>query len=205
MCSDQDAGHYLLEEAGIPDRGQLPHFFLDGDAEHDPEVKRLQNMLQQKAPAIRELLWRLLRSDSEMPDYMDRIYRRLRGALLAGANLDEAAVWRRAVSLVHEERRRFWRRRNGSISPTRPALPDPTSLQFFIALVRGDQLEAFRSCLDEWTREAFDLKYSSPFELSGEDLSKRFGISRDSFYQRWKRGMDAGRAEYLLRHGDPMA
>ncbi len=203
MCSDRDAA-LLLGESGVPDPRKLPHFFLDNDAEGDPEVRRLQDLLQKRMPAIRGLLWRAFRSDSEMPDYMDRICRRLRRALLSGADIDERAVWRRAVSIVHEDRRKFWRRGYASISPTQSSMAEPDSLTFLVALVRRDQLEAFRGCLDDWTREAFDLKYSSPVELSGEDLAERFGIARNTFYQKWKRGMDAGRAEYLLRHGDPM-
>jgi hypothetical protein len=135
---------------------------------------------------------------------MDRIYRRLRGALLSDVTIDDAAVWRRAVSVVHEDRRRSWRREVVPINSNGAELSDPSSLNFYVALVRADQLAAFRACLDEWTREAFDLKFSSPVELSGEAMAKRFGITRAAFYQRWKRGMDAGREEYRRRHGDPM-
>ena len=205
MRSDPLAADCLFEESGTPDPGNVPHFFLDRDADVDPEVRRLQVMLQQKMPAIRGLLRRLLRNDSDLPEYMDRIYRRLRGALLSDTNLDEAAVWRRAVSVVHEDRRRLWKRNFASINPTKLSVPDRTSLTFLNTLVRADQLAAFRACLDEWTLQAFDLKYSTPVEIQGKELAKRFGLSRDAFYQRWKRGMDAGREEYRRRHGDPMA
>lgn len=79
---------------------------------------------------------------------------------------------------------------------------DPESLDFVTALVRRDQLKAFRDCLDEWTRQAFDLKFSSTNPLPAEALAKRFGITRDAFYQRWRRGMAAGREEYRRRYGD---
>jgi hypothetical protein len=204
MSPDRSTAECLFEDTGAPSQSSLPHFFLDRDGDDDPEVRRLQEMLQRKMPAIRGLLQRLLRNDSDLPEYMDRIYRRLRGALLSDANLDDAAVWRRAVSVVHEDRRRSWRRKFVRIKPSGVDLSDPTSLNFYIALVRADQLAAFRACLDEWTREAFDLKYSSSVELSGEEMARRFGIARAAFYQRWKRGMDAGREEYRRRHGDPM-
>jgi hypothetical protein len=203
MGSDRDVAEYFFEDSGGSDDRNPSHFFLDRDADFDPEVRRLQNLLHRRMPAIRGLLRRLLRNDSDLPEYMDRMYRRLRAALRSDPKLDETAIWRRAISIVHEDRRRAWRR-FASTDVTRMGNADPESLAFVTALVRRDQLRAFRDCLDEWTRQAFDLKYSSPVQKSAKELAKRFGITRDAFYQRWKRGMDAGREEYRRRHGDPM-
>jgi DNA-directed RNA polymerase specialized sigma24 family protein len=204
MGSERGATEYFFENSGALDEREPRHFFLDRDAELDPEVRRLQDLLQRKMPAIRGLLRRLLRDDSDLPEYMDRIYGRLRGALRSDTSLDETAIWRRAVSIVHEDRKRAWRRGSNSIDAGRLTVPDPESVRFVSSLVRLDQLQAFRECLDEWTRQAFDLKYSCSVGKSAQELAKRFGITRNAFYQRWKRGMDAGREEYLRRHGDPM-
>ena len=194
---------YFLEDSGGIDDGRAVHFFLDGDAETDPAVRRLQDLLRRKVPAIRALLRRLLRDDSDLPEYMDRIYGRVRGALGSDPQLDEAAIWRRAISIIHEDRRRAWRL-FADTEITRMETADPESLDFVTALVRRDQLKAFRDCLDEWTRQAFDLKYSSTNPGPAEQLAKRFGITRDAFYQRWKRGLAAGREEYRRRYGDLM-
>jgi hypothetical protein len=203
MGSDRGIAEYFAGDSGGPDNGQPRHFFLDRDAETDPAVRRLQDLLHRKMPSIRALLLRLFRNDSDLPEYMDRIYRRLRAALRSDPQLDEIAIWRRAVSIVHEDRRRAWRR-FANMEVTRMESADPESLDFVTALVRRDQLQAFRGCLDEWTRQAFDLKYSSPVPRPANEVAKRFGITRDAFYQRWKRGMDAGREEYRRRYGGSM-
>jgi DNA-directed RNA polymerase specialized sigma24 family protein len=203
MGSARGAADYFFQDSTAPDDGQPRHFFLDTDAETDPAVRRLQDLLHRKTPAIRSLLRRLLHDDSDLPEYMDRIYRRLRSAMRSHPQLDEIAIWRRAVSIIHEDRRRLWRR-FANIEVTRMDSADPDSLDFLTALVQRDELHAFRSCLDDWTRQAFDLKYSSPLPKPAKELAMRFGISRDAFYQRWKRGMDAGREEYRRRLGDSM-
>jgi DNA-directed RNA polymerase specialized sigma24 family protein len=203
MGSDRGAADYFLEDSGAPDDGAPRHFFLDTDAETDPAVRRLQELLNRKRPAIRGLLRRLLRDDSDLPEYIDRMYRRLRRALCTDPQLDEVAIWRRAVSIVHEDRRRAWKR-FVNIEVTRMESADPESLHFVTELVQRDELQAFRNCLDEWTRQAFDFKFSSPAARSATELAKHFGITRDAFYQRWKRGMDAGREEYRRRYGATM-
>ena len=200
MGFDRDAAKYFSKDSGGLDDGRPLHFFLDRDAEADPAVRRLQDLLRGEIPAVRNLLRRFFYDDSDLPEYVDRIYRRMRGALLADSQLDKVAVWRRAVSIIHEDRRRA-RRLFANTEITRMETADPESLDFVTALVRRDQLKAFRECLDEWTRQAFDLKYSSPEPRSAEELARRFGITRDAFYQRWKRGMDAAREEYRRRYG----
>jgi hypothetical protein len=203
MGFDHGAPEYLFENSSGIDDGGAVYFFLDGDAETDPAVRRLQDLLRRKMPAIRALLRRLLRDESDLPEYMDRIYGRMRGALGSDPQLDEAAIWRRAISIIHEDRRRAWRL-FANTEITRMETADPESLDFVTALVRRDQLKAFRDCLDEWTRQAFDLKYSSTNPRPAEELAKRFRITRDAFYQRWKRGIAAGREEYRRRYGDLM-
>jgi len=94
MGSERGATEYFFENSGALDEREPRHFFLDRDAELDPEVRRLQDLLQRKMPAIRGLLRRLLRDDSDLPEYMDRIYGRLRGALRSDTSLDETAIWR---------------------------------------------------------------------------------------------------------------
>lgn len=200
MGFDRGAAKYFSKDPGGLDDGRPVHFFLDRDAEADPAVRRLQDLLRREIPAVRNLLRRFLHDDSDLPEYVDRIYRRLRGSVQSDSPPDKAAVWRRAVSIVHEDRRRA-RRLFANTEVTRMETADPESLDFVTALVRRDQLKAFRDCLDEWTRQAFDLKYSSPEPRSAEELARRFGITRDAFYQRWKRGMDAAREEYRRRYG----
>ena len=70
-----------------------------------------------------------------------------------------------------------------------------------IELVRKDQLQRFRDCLDPWMRQAFDLRFSRPIPLRSEEIATRFNILRNTFDQRWRRGLEAGLNEYRQRHG----
>ena len=180
------------------------HFFLDRDAEIDPLVKRLQDKIRQKVPAIREHLHRTLGDDSEWPDYVDRLYQRARKALLTTEDLDDLAIWGRFVSLVHEDRR-MERKRFGGRGEIRLAkTADPASTDFVSDLAARDQLCAFRYCLDDWMKSAFDYRFATSEPKSSKEMAKAFNMKVNTFDQRWSRGLAAAREEYRRRHGDPM-
>ena len=58
-------------------------------------------------------------------------------------------------------------------------------------LVRRDQIDAFRDCLDDWTREVFDVRLATQFPVSASELAKYFGLKRNTFDQRWRRAGQA--------------
>ena len=192
------------EEPPPSGRGSNDHFFLDDDAKIDPLVKGLQDKIRQQVPAIRDHLQRTLGDDSKWPDYVDRLYHRARNALLTASDLDDQAIWRRFISLVHEDRR-MERKRFGGIAEIRLAkTADPESTSFVSDLARRDQLRAFRECLDDWMKNAFDFRFATPEPKSSKEMAKAFGMKANTFDQRWSRGLAAGREEYRRRHGNPM-
>jgi DNA-directed RNA polymerase specialized sigma24 family protein len=135
---------------------------------------------------------------------VDRLYRRARSALLSVPDLDDQAIWGRFVSLVHEDRR-MDRKRFGGIGPIKLAkAADPSSTDFVSDLARRDQLRAFRECLDDWMRDAFDFRYAALEPKSSKEMAKALGIKVNTFDQRWNRGLAAAREEYRRRHGDWM-
>ena len=94
-----------LNPSDPSDDDDLRYFFLDRDAETDPSVKQLQEALLRNLPALRRHIVRVFRDDSVVSDYIDRLYQRLRKALGSHEPTD-SAIWRRLVSLVHEDHRR---------------------------------------------------------------------------------------------------
>ena len=204
MRSNGNALDRFPDEAGPPEPDRETHFFLDRDAESDPLVKRLQDKIRQKVPAIRDHLRRTLGDDSKWPDYVDRLYQRARNALLTTPELDDQAIWGRFVSLVHEDRR-MERKRFGGVAEIKLArTADPSSTDFVADLARRDQLRAFRDCLDDWMKSAFDFRFATPEPKSSKEMAKAFGMKSNTFDQRWNRGLAAGREEYRRRHGHPM-
>ena len=146
----------------------------------------------------------MLGDDSRLEDVVDRLYNRLRNSRNRDV-LNEDAVWSRLVSIVHEERRRerkrFWVRRG--VRPLEQHA-DPDGLEFVTELVRKDQLRAFRECLDPWTWQVFDVRFSSPVPLKSKELAARFGMKVNTFDQRWRRGIACGINEFRRRHSPGM-
>jgi len=204
MRSNGNAVGQLPDESGGSQRDAQDYFFLDRESEDDPLVKRLQEQIRRKVPAIRDHLQRTFGEDSRWPDYVDRLYQRARNALVAAPNLDEQAIWSRFISLVHEDRR-MERKRFGRVAELKLArTADPASTDFVSDLARRDQLRAFRECLDDWTKSAFDYRFATPEPRSSKEMAKAFGMKLNTFDQRWNRGLAAAREEYGRRHGDRM-
>jgi len=202
--SNGNAVDQFPEDSRCSQRDSQDYFFLDRDAEDDPMVKRLQDQIRHKVPAIRDHLRRTLGEDSKWPDYVDRLYQRSRNALLITPDLDDQAIWARFVSLVHEDRR-MYRKRFGYAAEIKLArAADPASTDFVADLARRDQLRACRDCLDDWMKSAFDFRFSTPEPKSSKEMAKAFGMKPNTFDQRWNRGLAAAREEYRRRHGDRM-
>ena len=204
MRSNDSTSNPLPNESGDPERNPEDYFFLDHEAERDPAVKQLQEKIRRIVPVIRDHLRGAFGDDSKWPDYVDRLYQRARYALLTTPDLDDQAIWGRFVSLVHEDRR-VERKRFGGIAALKLArTADPASTDFVSVLARRDQVRAFRECLDEWTKQAFDFRYASMEPKSSKQMAKAFGMKLNTFDQRWNRGIAAAREEYRRRHGDWM-
>jgi hypothetical protein len=177
----------------------LRYFFLDRDAETDPSVKQLQDALMRNLPALRRHILRVFRDESVVNDYIDRLYGRLRKAL-GSIEPTDSAIWSRLVSLVHEDYRQNNKRRV-STSDLKDIgdLADPSGLEFLTDLFRKDEIDAFRDCLDDWIRQVFDVRLATQFQVKPDKLAKHFGLKRNTFDQRWRRGLKAGIAEYRRR------
>jgi DNA-directed RNA polymerase specialized sigma24 family protein len=197
MGSDQSRVNSL---PGSSD-GSNEYFFLDPAKQPDPAVHRLQKLIIKKLPALRDHVLRTFRDDSRLNDFVDRLYVRLRGALPSKPDLEESDVLGRFVSIVHEERRRERKRFDDSRAVEIDRVADRSDFDLLIALTRKDELKKFIACLDDWTRQAFQLRYSSLRPKSTKELAKAFGIKENAFDRRWSRGMERGRAEYAKRYG----
>lgn len=184
--------------SGIATREDSPYFFLETKADDDPSVSALQHAIVRQLPSIRNHIRRMFGDESRLEDVVDRLYIRLRNANL-GTDISEGAIWSRLVSIVHEERRRERRRFEGTEATRMEALSDPESLAFVTELVRKDQLRVFRDCLDIWTRQAFDLRFSTPEPLKSKEMAKRLKMNVNAFDQRWRRGITAGLEEFRRR------
>lgn len=198
---DQLGSKYLSmpNVSGRPDK--VEYFFLEAEPADDPQVNQLQQALIHNLPMIRDYLRRAFVDDLSLHYYVDRLYSRLRRALRKGIEITDSAIRSRLVSIVHEDRRRD-RKRFIQESPTRiERETDPRSVDFVTELVRRDQLKHFRDCLDPWMRQAFDLRFSRPIPLRSKEIAARFNILRNTFDQRWRRGLESGLNEYRQRHG----
>ena len=184
---------------------KVEYFFLEAEPAGDPQINQLQQALIRNLPMIRDYLRRAFVDDSSLHDYVDRLYSRLRRALRNGIEITDLAIRSRLVSIVHEDRRRDRKRfiqESPTESPTRlEREPDPRSVDFVTELVRKDQLQRFRDCLDPWMRQAFDLRFSRPIPLRSKEIATRLNILCNTFDQRWRRGLEAGLNEYRQHHG----
>lgn len=177
------------------------YFFLELGSIDDPKIHQLQQALTRNMPAIRDCVRRTVGEDSSLNEYIDRLYSRLRGALMSGREINDTAIRSRLVSLLHEDRRRAHKRFHQEGFSMLERQPDPNSLDFVTKLIRKDQLKCFRDCLDPWTRQVFDLRFSRPSPLRPNDLAARLNMRPNTFHQRWRRGLEAGLTKYRERHG----
>ena len=202
----------FLRGALLPSTGQSDnqdcedpgYFFLDQASSNDPAALQIQRAIVRALPSIRSHVRRMLGDDSRVEDVVDRLYNRLRNSEIR-EDVDDAAVWSRLISIVHEERRRERKRFSWGVTSARiEQHPDPDGLDFVTELVRQDQLRAFRECLDLWTRQVFDVRFSSPVPVRSQQLAERFGMKVNAFDQRWRRGIASGINEFRRRHSPGM-
>ena len=181
--------------------GASVYFFLESADGIDPQITELQELLRRLYPKLRKLILGFFRDESVVPDFMDKLYVRLRG--LAGTSeVTEQVVMDRLSSILRETRRREEARFVGDPGTLLEWTEDPGALGFLTRLVQMGELKKFRECVDPWTDEVIKLKLTIMGGASDKELAKFLGMSPDAFYKRWKRGRDAGLAEYRRRYGD---
>jgi hypothetical protein len=199
-----DRGALKLYKAQSVRDGDTEYFFLDDGIEQDRSVEQLKMLIRQSLPIIRDHVRRLLRDDALVHEYVDRLYSRLKRSLHLIPVLNQQVVKGRLISLIHEDRRRQYKRFDSSGTDALQRRADPRSLDFITDLVRRDQLNAFRDCLYPWMRTAFDLRFDFAKPLRSKEIAKLFKISRSVFDKKWQRGLEAAIDEYIKRYGSWM-
>lgn len=183
------------------DEGAPVYFFLERSDRLEPEVAELQALLRQLFPQIRKLILGFFPDESAVPDFVDKLYVRLKG-LVGKSELTEQVVMDRLSSILRENRRRAEARFVADPGPLLEWTEDPGALRFLTRLVQMGELKKFRECVDPWTDQVIKLKLTILGGASDKELADFLRMSPDAFYKRWKRGRDAGLAEYRRRYGD---
>jgi DNA-directed RNA polymerase specialized sigma24 family protein len=188
----------MTESDGAP-----VYFFLEDPSACDPQTKHLQELLKRLFPRLRRQILRFIQDETVVPDFMDRLYDRLKRSL-GTVELTEQVVMGRLGSILHETRRLERKRYVTDADSQLDEAQDPGSLKFLTRLVQARELKKFRECVDPWTDQVIKLKLTVMGEASDKEIAEFLGMNPDAFYKRWRRGREAGRAEYRRRYGDQM-